>query len=484
MGNESMAAAAKFTTGSPLRHVIVMTTTGSIGLMAVFAVDLANLFYISILGVKELAAAVGFAGVVLFFQISMCIGLTIGAGAIVARAIGAGERKEARRMAGSSLVWMGLVTGAVGLLTVPFLDPILSALGAHDETKQFAISYLRIVSPSLPLLGIGMCLSALLRAVGDARRAMNVTLFAGLATAVLDPILIFGFGLDLVGAAIAALLSRCVLFYIGWVGAVRVHDMVAWPAASSLMPDARALFSVAGPATLTNIATPVASAYVTYSMAKFGDPAVAGLAIADRIVPVAFGVIFALTGAVGPIFAQNLGARRFDRISETLRAALFVMLSYVLTVWLLLFLGQDIVVLIFSAQGVTADLVRLFCNVAAGGFLFVGCLFVANSAFNNLGFPLLSTLFNWGRATLGTLPFVTLGAWLWQAEGVLYGQMAGALVFGLAALLTAFRVVGRLSQDHDRREQPDWNAPAPIPSSGKAALATMTASPAQAPERS
>ena len=88
-------AAAGFTTGSPLRHVIVMTTTGSIGLMAVFAVDLANLFYISILGVKELAAAVGFAGVVLFFQISMCIGLTIGAGAIVARAIGAGEREDA-----------------------------------------------------------------------------------------------------------------------------------------------------------------------------------------------------------------------------------------------------------------------------------------------------------------------------------------------------------------------------------------------------
>ena len=173
-----MAAAAKFTTGSPLRHVIVMTTTGSIGLMAVFAVDLANLFYISILGVKELAAAVGFAGAVLFFQISMCIGLTIGAGAIVARAIGAGEREQARRLAGSSLVWMGLVTGAVGLLTVPFLDPILSALGAHDETKQFAISYLRIVSPSLPLLGIGMCLSALAAGgrgcqAGDERHAVR-----------------------------------------------------------------------------------------------------------------------------------------------------------------------------------------------------------------------------------------------------------------------------------------------------------------------
>ena len=120
-----MAAAAKFTTGSPLRHVIVMTTTGSIGLMAVFAVDLANLFYISILGVKELAAAVGFAGAVLFFQISVCIGLTIGAGADRRPRDRRREREQARRLAGSSLVLMGLVTGAVGLLTVPFLDPIL-----------------------------------------------------------------------------------------------------------------------------------------------------------------------------------------------------------------------------------------------------------------------------------------------------------------------------------------------------------------------
>ena len=369
----------------------------------------------------------GFAGVVLFFQTSICIGLTIGAGAIVARAIGAGEREQARRLAGSSLMLMGLVTGAVGLLTVPFLDPILTALGAQDETKHFAISYLRIVSPTSPLLGIGMCLSALLRAVGDARRAMNVTLYAGLATAVLDPILIFGFGLDLVGAAIAALLSRSVLVYIGWQGAMRVHDMVAWPAVSSMMADARALFRVAGPATLTNIATPAASAYVTYYMAKFGDPAVAGLAIADRIVLVAFRAIFALTGAIGPIFAQNfLGARRFDRISETLRAALIVMLIYVLTVWFLLFLGQDMVVLDFSGAerhggSDPAVLQR------RGGRLPVHRLPLrCQLRLQQLRVPAAFHPFQLGpRDAAGTLPFVTLGAWLWQAEGVLYGQMAG-----------------------------------------------------------
>ena len=55
----------KFVTGSTLRHVISMTATGSIGLAAVFFVDVLNLFYISQLGEKQLAAAVGYAGTLL-----------------------------------------------------------------------------------------------------------------------------------------------------------------------------------------------------------------------------------------------------------------------------------------------------------------------------------------------------------------------------------------------------------------------------------
>jgi Na+-driven multidrug efflux pump len=81
-------ATARFLTGSLVRHVFVMAGTGAIGLVAVFAVDLINLFYISLLGEKQIAAAVEFAGVVAFFHTSICIGLMIGITACVARAIG------------------------------------------------------------------------------------------------------------------------------------------------------------------------------------------------------------------------------------------------------------------------------------------------------------------------------------------------------------------------------------------------------------
>lgn len=100
-GAAAPSQAAKFTTGSTLRHVIVMTATGSIGLIAIFLVDALNLFYISLLGVQELAAAIGFSATLLFFTVSVAIGMTIACGALVSRCLGRGNREEAARMGGA-----------------------------------------------------------------------------------------------------------------------------------------------------------------------------------------------------------------------------------------------------------------------------------------------------------------------------------------------------------------------------------------------
>src|SRR5215469_6779110 len=212
------AGEARFVTGNIMRHVVVMAGTGAIGLIAVFAVDLLNLFYVSLLGQQPIAAAIGFAGVVGFFQTSILIGLAIGVGAVVAHSIGAGAARAARHIAGSGLVLMLLTGLVVGLGTVGLLQPILDTLGARGETRRLAASFLMISSPFLPLLAAGMCCSGLLRCIGDARRAMSVTLFAALASALIDPVLIFGLHLGLPGAAISTVLSRFVLATLGWVG--------------------------------------------------------------------------------------------------------------------------------------------------------------------------------------------------------------------------------------------------------------------------
>jgi putative MATE family efflux protein len=452
-------APAKFTTGSTMRHVVVMTMTSSVGLIAIFIVDALNLFYISLLGIQELAAAVGFAGTLMFFSLSVAIGLTIATSALVSRALGRGDREEAARIGGASMVFMSLSMAAIVIVVWPFLRDLTALLGARGETLDLATRFLQIVIPSTPIMALGMCASGILRGLGDARRAMYVTLAAGIAAAIFDPILIFGLGLGLDGAAIATFFSRVVLLIVGIHGAHHVHRLIKLPDRARLAAAFRPFFAIGLPAVLTQIATPFGNAYVTAAIARFGDDAVAGWAIIGRIVPVAFGAIFALSGAVGPILGQNYGARRYERLNSTMRDSLTFIIVYVVAIWALLAIFSGGIASLFGAREEARALVIFFCLFAAGSFLFNGALFVANAAFNNLGFPAYSTLFNWGRSTLGVIPFVWAGAHLYGAAGVLAGWGLGAVVFGIAAVMVCFRVVRAIGD----RAPPEERRPGPPP---------------------
>jgi putative MATE family efflux protein len=440
--------AARFVEGSTMRHVAVMAATGSIGLIAVFVVDLLNLFYISLLGEAELAAAIGYAGTLMFFTTAVGIGVMIAGSAVVSRAVGAGRQEDGRRLSTSAIIYMVLATAAMSVLAILVLGPLLRLLGASGRTLEIAHDFLLVVLPSTPLLGVGMAASGVLRAIGDARRSMWVTLGGGLVTAVLDPLLILALGMGVEGAAIVSVISRCVMAAYGLYAVVRIHDLAARPSLKAFLGDISPLSAIAVPAILTNVATPVGNAYITFALATHGDTAVAAWAVIGRVIPVAFGPLFALTGAIGPIIGQNVGAGRFERVRMALMDSLKLTLIYVGIMWAVLALARHLIAQSFGLSGEGIDLVAFFCLFAAGSFIFLGALFVANAAFNNLGAPLLSTVFNWGRATLGTIPFVWLGGRIAGAEGVLAGQALGAVAFGVLALIFAFRLVGRLASGY------------------------------------
>ena len=114
---------------------------------------------------------------------------------------------------------MAAVTLVLTLATLPLLSPILTLFGATGRTHEIAWRFLLIVMPTTPLMGLGMACSGLLRADGDAKRAMYVTLSGGLITAVFDPLLIFGFGLGVDGAAITSIFARLALVALGFTAA-------------------------------------------------------------------------------------------------------------------------------------------------------------------------------------------------------------------------------------------------------------------------
>jgi putative MATE family efflux protein len=438
---------ARYTVGSTMRHVLVLASTGSIGLVAIFLVDFLNLFYISLLDDPSLTAAIGYASALVFFFVSLSVGMMIAATALVSRALGAENRPHAREVAASALAWLVLVTGVAMLLSLPFVRPVLALLGATGTTLDTAATFTFIVLPSTPLLGLGMCATGLLRAVGDAKRAMYTTLWFGAIILVLDPLFILGFGWGVPGAAVATVIARTAMVAYGLAVLVRRHDLIARPTAAAMRRDFGPLAQIGVPAILTNVATPVGNAYMTSAIAPYGDAAVAGWTIISRLVPVAFGGLFALSGAVGPVVGQNFGAGLHDRVRKALTDSLAVSTVYVVVVSAILLLLQHGIVAAFGATGEAADLVLLFCRYLAITFLFAGGLFVSNAAFNNLNYPALSTLLNWARATLGTIPFVLAGAWAAGSAGALAGFFLGGIPFGLVAMVFAYRIVARLGRE-------------------------------------
>jgi putative MATE family efflux protein len=442
---------AAFVSGSIMRHVLVMTGTSAIGLVSIFVVDALNLLYVSWLNKPELTAAVGYASTVAWFFIALGIGLSIATSILVSRAMGAGDRKKAGVIASGALLVVAAMAILMCLLASPLLSYLLGLLGAHGDTHRFALRFLYFQLPSVPLLALGMALGGILRAVGDAKRAMWVTLFPAIILAILDPILIFTLKWELDGAAIGLVAARVGMVVIGLSVIVYVHRLLTPPTLATIKALFKPFFAIGLPATLTQVASPVANAVVTSSMASFGDDAVGGWAVIGRLIPMAFGVMFALSGSIGPIMGQNYGAKRFDRIRETIMASMKVTAAYCLGISVVLAFASSTIAASFGAVGVGREVVIFFCIFLASSFVFQGAMFVANAAFNALGYATYSTWLNWGRATLGVVPFVWLGGHWFGPKGIIAGYSFGGVLFGVISLWLCAKVLREIQSKNEKR---------------------------------
>nr|WP_319947741.1 MATE family efflux transporter [uncultured Shimia sp.] len=438
-----MKKQGRFLTGSTMGHVVRMTLTGAVGITFIFLVDLANLFWVSKVGDPKLVAAMGYAFAIQFFSISTGIGLMIASTALVSRQIGMGDHERARHEATSAMIITVLCQTVVAVVVIVFRYPLLDMVGATAETLEHAARYLLLTIPSLTVMAVGLVGSAILRAEGDGMRSMFVTLSAGVVAMVIDPVLILWLGMGLDGASLVINISRLVLAIVALRFAIGTHDMLARPALWAIRRSAKPFFAIAIPAILTQISTPFGNYLLTGAIANFGDSAVAAWAVVNRLTVVAFGGIFALSGAVGGIFGQNFGAGNIERLRCTYRDALIFCAGYTVLAWAVLMLTAPHVVRGFGLSGQGADVYNAFAFVGAGAFILVGALFVSNAAFNNLGKPTRSTAANWLRDGVLTLPAALLGAAWFGAPGVVYAQsVVGALVGVLAAIWCWRFIVG------------------------------------------
>ncbi|MGB3407717.1 MAG: MATE family efflux transporter [Jannaschia sp.] len=432
---------ARFLTGSLTGHIVTMSLTSAVGFVALFVVDLVDMIFISMLGVQELAAAVGYAGTISFMTTSLCIGMAIAGGALVAQSLGEDRSERATEVLTHVLIVGTGFAALISILVYLNLSTLTGWIGATGLTQDLAVSYLRILVPTMPVMMIGIVASAALRSHGAARLSMMVTLIAGVVNAVLDPIFIFWLDMGLDGAAWASVAARISIGGTGLWYILRRYGGLTGLSFGAILRDMRPIAAIAVPAMLANVAAPIGGAYVTWAASDFGEGAVAGMAIIGRVTPIAFALIFAMSGAIGPIIGQNFGARRHDRVRVAFNNSMMLIVAYVIPVVIVLYMLRGHIADLFGAEGIARDLIYLFCGPLSLAWIFNGVIFVGNAAYNNLGHPFYSTWVNWARNTLGIVPFVYAGSRIWGAEGVLIGQMAGGIFVALASLVLAQRLM-------------------------------------------
>ncbi|MFT4610133.1 MAG: putative MATE family efflux protein [Cellvibrionaceae bacterium] len=433
---------ARYTQGSIATHLILMTSSTALGLLTIFLSELVDIYFLGLIGEAEITA-LGFAGPIIFFSLSLNIGLSIACSALVSIALGSGNTASSRETVTHSLVSAFIISLPLALILWFYLPTLLSLMGASGQALELANAYTSIVIIGMPLLAVAMSMGSIMRAKGDAKNSMLIYIVAGLSNIVLDPILIFGLDLGVTGAALATLISRIIMLAMAYHIIVNRDQLVGAFNLHHYRQELSSYTKIAFPAILTNLSTPLSMAYVTYAMAQFGDSAVAGVAIINKIQPVAFVGLFALSSVIGPIAGQNFGAKKFDRVSKTLFESIRFTLIYCAIVSAILWLSQWWFVPLFGGSAAANELVYLFCSGLSLIFIFNGITFLTNALFNNLGVAYYATIINILKATVGTIPFVILGANIAGVEGVLWGLFAGSIFIAVIGLLLAIKLVNK-----------------------------------------
>ena len=164
--------------------------------------------------------AVGVANTILNVYLAIFIALGVGTSSLIAQKLGAKDRAGAVRIAEQSTFSAVIIGLLFGLLTLTFGKPLLGLMGAADQVMAYSTAFFYIVGGNSVFLAVMIIFGSILRASGNTKSPMQVSVIVNVLNVGLDYILIFGIGpipaLGVVGTAIGTTVARmlgCVLLY-------------------------------------------------------------------------------------------------------------------------------------------------------------------------------------------------------------------------------------------------------------------------------
>lgn len=416
-----------------------MTMPMIIGMLMLMTFGMVDTFFVSMLGTEQLAA-ISFTFPVTFTLISLNIGLGIGTSAVIARQLGAGQSDSARQFATGALMLSAMLVGGLALLGIVSIDPIFRLLGASDDLLVHIRDYMLVWYAAGILLALPMVGNSVLRASGDTKTPSMIMALGGFINAVLDPVLIFGWGpvpaLGIQGAAYATLISWAV--GVGYILLLLNKRKLMLPrllTLSEFKASSRDILKIGLPAAGANMLTPIAGGVMTAIVATYGPEAVAAWGVGGRLESIASIVVLSLSMSLPPLISQNFGANQILRVRQAYRISIGFVMVWQLVIFVCLWLLAPYIAGVFTDEAEVSAVICLFLGIMPLGYGLQGVIILTSSSFNAIHKPMSALSLSLVRLFVFFVPFSYAGSLFFALQGLFWG---GVLANVFTACLAYF----------------------------------------------
>jgi len=439
---------ARLTEG-PVGATLVRLTIHMLpGIVAMVAFNLVDTYFVGKLGTKELAA-MGFILPVVLVVGGLALGLGMGASAVIARAIGRGDRSEVRRLTTDSLLLALVIVFVCIVVGMLNMDWIFRRLNASDDVLPLIRQYMVVWFPGMIFVVVPMVGNNAIRATGDMKTPSIIMMVAVAVNCVLDPLLIFGIGpfprMELAGAALATVFARATAFCVSTYVLYHRDKMITFARVGLgvMWRSWKRILYIGVPSGATHVIMPVGLGVVTSLVAGYGPEGVAAFGVGFRVDMFAQTILMALMTVLGPFVGQNWGAGRHDRVRAAVRASQGFALAYGLGTVLVLALTGRMIGGLFDHNPEVVSTIALYLMIVPVSYGMQGVLRLSYITLNVLHRPLLAAGLMFVHTFALMAPLAWAGSHFFGMGGLLAGFAGAPIISGVLAYLCLRRVLAR-----------------------------------------
>lgn len=450
-----------------LRLILRFALPATVGVLANALYNIVDRVFIGhYVGAEGLAAvSVVFPVILLVVAFSALIG--VGTASQISRDLGAQDQERAEIALGN-----GVTAAAFFLaLTVPplliWLPEVVRLCGATERITPLAENYLKITGPAFPFQFFGMILAAAMRAEGHPRHVMWSMVLGSLLNVALDWWFIAGLGMGMAGAAWGT--AGAQLFAFLWLLAFYARRRGALRLPLDRFRPRRAVMAemcaVGLSPFLINVFFSIMQTAYNLLLGKYGgETAISAMGIFFGLDSLLFMPVTGIGEGAMPIIGYNYGARRYDRLRETVKIALRLSIGYYILSEATAMLWAEKLVSFFTDDNPALIVLAARCiRIGYAALPFSAAAIIVGYTLEALGRARTSFCFNLIRQLVGIALIVILPRFL-GVDGVWIIFPAIDLVGGLAAMLLLRREVRNLRRTENseaRIKASAARAPAP-----------------------